>query len=157
MDDLSCKAFVQLADTHVLIGGKFDKSSVLDGEQREFTLRWQFCPATECKAWEGWWLRYDGGATSEWVGFYPRNRYSANGLHDEGSRVDFGGEVAYLQAASHPTTDMGSGQAAAAGFGVHALLRRPRSDEPVAHGGRQVRVFAVPRLQRLRPVRRWHL
>ena len=115
--DLECKAFVQLADTHVLIGGKFDKSSVFDGEQRELTLRWQFCPATECKAWEGWWLRYDGGATSEWVGFYPRSRYSAKGLHDEGSRVDFGGEVAYFQGASHPTTDMGSGQAAAAGFG----------------------------------------
>ena len=115
--DLTCKAFVQLPDTHVLLGGKFDRSSIFDGEQREFTLRWQFCPATECQAWEGWWLRYDGGATSEWIGFYPRARYSAAGLHDQGDRVDFGGEVAYLPGGQHPMTDMGSGQIASAGFG----------------------------------------
>lgn len=115
--DLTCKAFVQLPDTHILLGGKFDRSSIFDGEQREFTLRWQFCPAAECQAWEGWWLRYDGGATSEWVGFYPRARYSAGGLHDQASRIDFGGEVAFIAGGSHPTTDMGSGQTPAAGFG----------------------------------------
>jgi len=115
--DLECKGFVQLANTHVLLGGKFDKSSVFDGEQREFTLRWQFCPAIECQAWQGWWLRYDGGATSEWVGFYPRYRYSSNGLLDEATRVDYGGEVAYFPGGAHPTTDMGSGQIASAGFG----------------------------------------
>jgi hypothetical protein len=115
--DLTCKAFVQLPDTHVLLGGKFDKSSIFDGEQREFTLRWQFCPATECQAWEGWWLRYDGGATSEWVGFYPRARYSGSGLHDQGGSIDFGGEVAFFSGGSHPMTDMGSGQIGSAGFG----------------------------------------
>lgn len=114
--NLECKAFVQLADSRILIGGKFDKTSVFDGEQRELTLRWQFCPATECKAWEGWWLRYDGGATSAWVGFYPRKMFSAKGLYNEGSRLDFGGEVAYAPG-PHPTTGMGSGQIPSAGFG----------------------------------------
>jgi hypothetical protein len=118
--DLTCKAFVQLANTHVLIGGRFDRTSVANGEQREFTLRWQFCPATECKAWEGWWLRYDGGATDEWVGFYPRSRYSANGLHDQGDNLDFGGEVAFKRAAAHTTTNMGSGELPALGFGAAA-------------------------------------
>jgi hypothetical protein len=114
--DLTCKAFVQMADSRILIGGKFDKTSVFAGEQRELTLRWQFCPATECKAWEGWWLRYDGGATSEWVGFYPRAMFNAAGLYNQGSRLDFGGEVAYAPG-PHPTTSMGSGQIPAAGFG----------------------------------------
>ena len=118
--DLQCKAFVQLADSHVLIGGKFDKASALNGEQREFTLRWQLCPASECQDWEGWWLRYDGGATSTWVGFYPRARYNALGLHDAGARLEFGGEVAFKRNATHTTTDMGSGQPGTAGFGVAA-------------------------------------
>ncbi len=116
--DLMCKAFVQLAGTHVLLGGKFDKSSVFDGEQREFTLRWQLCPASECQAWEGWWLRYDGGATSEWVGFYPRSHFGASGaLRDQSDLIEFGGEVTFPPAPSHPTTDMGSGQIPDAGFG----------------------------------------
>jgi hypothetical protein len=116
--DLDCKAFVQLADTHVLLGGKFDKSSIFDGEQREFTLRWQLCPASECQAWEGWWLRYDGGATSEWVGFYPRSHFGASGaLADHGDLIEFGGEVTYAPGPMHPTTDMGSGQVWSAGFG----------------------------------------
>jgi hypothetical protein len=118
--DLGCKAFVQLADSHILIGGKFDKTSTLNGEQREFTLRWQFCPATDCHDWEGWWLRYDGGATSEWVGFYPRGRYASPGLRDAGDRIDFGGEVAFVRGKTHTTTDMGSGQPASGGFGVAA-------------------------------------
>ncbi|MDB4937272.1 MAG: hypothetical protein JWP87_4244 [Labilithrix sp.] len=118
--DLGCKAFVQVADSHVLLGGKFDKTSANNGEQREFTLRWQFCPATECQAWEGWWLRYDGGAMSEWVGFYPRKRYDSPGLRDGGDRIDFGGEVAFVRGAAHTTTDMGSGQPASGGFGVAA-------------------------------------
>jgi Neprosin len=114
--DLTCKAFVLLAGTRVLIGGRFDKASTLNGEQRELTLRWQFCPANECRAWEGWWLRYEGGATAEWVGFYPRSRYSANGLRDQGGRIDFGGEVAFVRGKVHTTTDMGSGQPPAGGF-----------------------------------------
>ena len=115
--DLGCKAFVQLADTHILLGGKFDKASTLHGEQREFKLRWQFCPQTECLGWEGWWLHYDGGSTSEWVGFYPRSRYASPGARDGADRLDFGGEVAFTRGSAHTTTDMGSGQPASAGFG----------------------------------------
>ena len=118
--DLECKAFVQLADSHILLGGKFDKASIPSGEQREFTLRWQFCPATQCRDWEGWWLRYDGGATSEWVGFYPRSRFATTGIHDAGERLEFGGEVAFTRGTTHTTTDMGSGQPPAGGFGVAA-------------------------------------
>ncbi len=118
--DLTCKAFVLLAGTRVLLGGAFDQASVPGGEQREFTLRWQFCPATECRAWEGWWLRYEAGPIAEWVGFYPRNRYSANGLRDKAERIDFGGEVGFVRGKTHTTTDMGSGQLPERGFGSAA-------------------------------------
>jgi hypothetical protein len=118
--NLDCKAFVQLADSHILLGGKFDKTSALNGEQREFTLRWQFCPATDCHDWEGWWLRYDGGAASEWVGFYPRSRYAGTGLGDAGNRIEVGGEVAFTRGMTHTATDMGSGQPPSAGFGLAA-------------------------------------
>lgn len=112
-----CEAFVQMANTRTLIGGKFDKTSTLNGEQREFTLRWQLCPSTECGAWEGWWLRYEGGSTAEWVGFYPRALFSAVGLRDKADRVDLGGEVAFVPGSTHSTVDMGSGQLPSTGFG----------------------------------------
>lgn len=118
--DLTCKAFVLVAGTQVLLGGRFDRASSPNGEQREFTLRWQFCPASECRAWEGWWLRYEGGPTAEWVGFYPRSRYSANGLRDQGGRIDFGGEVGFVRGKAHTTTDMGSGELPERGFGAAA-------------------------------------
>ena len=125
--DVTCKAFVLLPGTHVLLGGTFDLASVQNGEQRELTLRWQFCPATECKAWEGWWLRYEAGPTAEWVGFYPRNRYSANGLRDQADRIDFGGEVGFVRGKTHATTDMGSGQFPERGFGSAAYQTNLRT------------------------------
>ena len=119
--NLECKAFIQLANSRVLIGGKFDKTSVPNGEQRVFRVRYQYCPASQCGDWAGWWLKYEGGTLNEWVGFYPASHYGATGaLHDGADRVDFGGEVYYPRGASHTTTDMGSGQVPTEGFGIAA-------------------------------------
>ena len=121
--DLDCKAFIQLADSHILLGGRFDKVSVMGGEQRVFRLRYQYCPSSECKDWEGWWLHYEGGTLDEWIGFYPSTRFGNGPLHDgSGTRVDFGGEI-FVPAGvhkMHTTTDMGSGQPPSGGFGVAA-------------------------------------
>jgi len=116
--NLSCGAFVQTNNT-VYIGGGFTNYSVPHGgEQREFKLL-LYKDGTN----GSWWLRY--GDT--WVGYWPRTLFDGNGLRDQGSIVDFGGEIVNTQTdGRHTRTDMGSGRWPYEGFAWAAYQRAVR-------------------------------
>ena len=98
--NLTSGAFVQVNNT-VYIGGGFTSYSAVGGQQWEVKLL-LYKDGTEGH----WWLRY--GDT--WVGYWPRSRFDANGLRDQGDRVDFGGEIVNTRTDNrHTRTDMGSG------------------------------------------------
>jgi hypothetical protein len=127
-----CDDFVKMPApiSHVVLDGRIARKSRYLGPQYAFTVRWQLCPAESCGTWEGWWLRYDDGALSEWVGFYPRSRFDAARLADQATRVSFGGEVFRPKASPHTTTDMGSGNFPVQGFGAAAYQRSLRMIAP---------------------------
>jgi len=98
--NLTSGAFVQVNNT-VYIGGGFTNYSSLGGQQWEMKLL-LYKDGTN----GSWWLRY--GDT--WVGYWPRSRFDANGLRDQGDRIDFGGEIVNTRTDNrHTRTDMGSG------------------------------------------------
>jgi Neprosin/Neprosin activation peptide len=115
--NLSCSGFVQVNNT-VYIGGGFTNYSSEGGTQYEFKLLW-YKDGTEGH----WWLKY--GDT--WVGYYPRSLFDANGLRNNGAKVDYGGEIVNKRTDNrHTRTDMGSGNWPYQGFGQAAYQRRIR-------------------------------
>ena len=106
--------FVQVNNTVYITGG-FTHHSSNGGDQWEFKLM-LYKDGTN----GAWWLKY--GDT--WVGYWPRSLFDANGLRDQGSIVDFGGEIVNTQTdGRHTRTDMGSGHWPSEGFG-HAAYQR---------------------------------
>ncbi len=115
--NLSCNGFVQVNNT-VYLGGGFTNYSSQGGAQNEFKLLWY-------KDGTGghWWLKY--GDT--WVGYYPRTLFNANGLQNNSSYVDFGGEIVNDRTDNrHTRTDMGSGFWPYQGYGSAAYQRAVR-------------------------------
>lgn len=112
--NLTCGAFVQTNNT-VYIGGAFSQYSQLGGAQWEIKLLWYKDGPNG-----HWWLRYG----NTWVGYYPRTLFDANGLRDQASLVDFGGEIIDKRTnGRHTYTDMGSGHWPYEGFGYAAYQR----------------------------------
>ncbi|MDH3194375.1 MAG: neprosin family prolyl endopeptidase [Acidimicrobiia bacterium] len=78
-----------------------------------------------------WWV----SAFGEWAGYYPYceggdarpcdkgTLFSASGIRDEASRLDWYGEVYDSSAPLSTSTDMGSGEFANAGFNRAAYIR----------------------------------
>jgi hypothetical protein len=115
--NLSCNGFVQ-TNNSVYIGGGFNNYSTAGGGQWEFKMLW-YKDGTEGH----WWLRY--GDT--WVGYYPRTLFDNNGLRNNASRVDFGGEIVNKRTDNrHTRTDMGSGHWPYEGYGQAAYQRGVR-------------------------------
>jgi hypothetical protein len=113
----SCSGFVQIDNTVYLSGG-FTNYSSEGGTQYEFKLLW-YKDGTEGH----WWLKYQ----DKWVGYYPRTLFDDNGLRNNGSKVDFGGEIVNNRTDNrHTRTDMGSGNFPYLGFGSAAYQRRIR-------------------------------
>jgi hypothetical protein len=85
------------------------------------------------RLWEGnWWVK----AAGEWAGYYPHCKgwqwyapcpsgtlFSASGIRDEASRLDWYGEVFDSSAPAATTTDMGSGRFASEGWSRAAYFR----------------------------------
>jgi len=115
--NLDCSAFVQ-TDNSIVIGGPWNTYSSVGGAQYAPKL------LLYKDGYSGsWWLRYG----DKWVGYWPRARFDANGLRDQGAKVDFGGEIIDRQVNSvHTSTDMGSGGFPSAGFGYAAYQRALR-------------------------------
>jgi hypothetical protein len=76
---------------------------------------------------EAWWLQVNG----RWIGYYPTYLYSAKGLHDRATIIDFGGEIVNANKAAfppahpywHTTTAMGTGAFPDAGLGAASYQR----------------------------------
>ena len=117
--NLTCSGFVQVSNS-IYIGGAFTNISAHPHPSPawEFNIRWQKDGTSG-----HWWLKY--GDT--WVGYYPRSLFDGNGLRDQASEVDFGGEIIDEQPGGrHTKTDMGSGHFPADGFGYAAYQRQIR-------------------------------
>jgi hypothetical protein len=142
-----CGRFVKMASSQIVLDGAFTATSVQGGPQYIFTLRWQFCPASTCDAWAGWWLKYETAAFQEWVGFYPRGLFDSARLADGATQVSFGGEVYQLALDPHTSTDMGSGRFPDEGFRASAYQRSLRmiSPENMWQPITDERVFSVER------------
>jgi len=64
-----------------------------------------------------WWLWVNGA----YVGYYPRNLYSAAGVRDHADTTSFGGEITdHENLGLHTSTQMGSGYTPSSGFGFAA-------------------------------------
>ncbi len=98
--------------------------STVNGTQFEFGI--------EARLHQGnWWV----GAFGEWAGYYPHceggdaqpcdtgTLFSASGIRDEASRMDWFGEVFDSSAPAATSTDMGSGEFANGGYGRAAYIR----------------------------------
>lgn len=115
--NLSTGDFVQVNNS-VYIGGGFTNYSSLNGTQ--YTIKLMILKDHENG---DWWLKY--GDT--WVGYWPRSLFDANGLHNQSSNIDFGGEIVNTQTDSrHTKTDMGSGYWPYQGYGYAAFHRNVR-------------------------------
>jgi hypothetical protein len=93
----------------------------------------QYSLDVEVRLWQGnWWV----WAAGEWAGYYPMcvgggasapcasgTLFSANGIRDQADRVDWYGEVFDSTSPAPTSTDMGSGQFAATGWGQAAYFR----------------------------------
>lgn len=106
--DKGCSVFVQLTGTQTTLGGTWSVFSSLGGSQYDVTVRFQFCPVSQCGASAGWWLYYSDANISEYVGYYPQSLFDSAGLQDQARFIRFGGEVAWAGGTPHTTTDMGS-------------------------------------------------
>jgi hypothetical protein len=115
--NLSCSGFVQVNNS-IHIGGGFANYSSEGGSQYAFKFLWYK------DGREGhWWLRYE----DTWVGYYPRTLFDTNGLRNDASNVDFGGEIVNLKTDNrHTRTDMGSGNWPYQGYGSTAYQRSVR-------------------------------
>ena len=115
--NLSCSGFVQV-NNNIHIGGGFSNYSSDGGTQYAFKLLWYK------DGREGhWWLRYQ----DTWVGYYPRTLFDTNGLRNDASYVDFGGEIVNRKTDNrHTRTDMGSGNWPYQGYGATAYQRAVR-------------------------------
>ncbi len=126
-----CGRFIKMPSSKIVLDGRFSSTSEYKGAQLVFTMRWQLCPTSTCGDWAGWWLNYEAGGYSEWVGYYPRSLFDAARLADAANQVSFGGEVYQpALATSHTTTDMGSGRFPSEGFGAAAYQRSLRLIAP---------------------------
>jgi len=115
--NLLCSGFVQ-TDNSVVIGGGFNEYSQAGGTQTTFKIRIQKSSITA-----DWWLRYEGGGTNVWVGYWPRSLFNSSGLANQASVLDFGGEIIDANTTRHTHTDMGSGYWPSDGFGYSAYTR----------------------------------
>lgn len=70
-----------------------------------------------------WWVSVD----NEWVGYYRGSLFSASGIRDKASRIDWYGEVYDVSAPSATSTDMGSGKFASEGYKKAAYFRNMAS------------------------------
>jgi hypothetical protein len=110
--NLDCGRFVQTSSS-VVIGGKFANYSVTGGAQHEFEAAFLRTGSPAA-----WWLYIAGQP----VGYYPLNLFDFNGILNQASTIDFGGEIIddRTKHAAHTTTDMGSGAYPSAGYGFAA-------------------------------------
>lgn len=105
--NLDCKAFVQ-HDKSIMLGGEFDKYSVVGRAQQEFQLR--------AFLYNGnWWIYYNGIA----VGYYPGKLWGNANLAKGSNGILFGGET--TGTTSWPP--MGSGNWPSGGFKQAAYQR----------------------------------
>jgi len=112
--NLTTGAFVQVNNT-VYIGGGFTNYSSLGGSQYTIKIL-LYKDGTNGH----WWLRYG----NTWVGYWPRNRFDANGLRNQADRIDYGGEIVNTRPNNrHTRTDMGSGHWPYEGYGYAAYQR----------------------------------
>jgi hypothetical protein len=114
----SCGDFVQLSSTYyptMTLG----PISTIGGAQYEVNMHWAKAGDTG-----SWWLSVQG----QWVGYYPRSLYTA--AANRASLIDYGGEIIDRQTGGrHTTTDMGSGEFAAAGWTRAAFMRLIRYND----------------------------
>ena len=95
-------AFVQTDNSWVL-GGAFQKTSVVAGEQPGFMMQWRLDPA------QGrWWLILQGTGDPVALGYFPTAIFGGGPLSSAAESVDFGGEVCG-EAGLNQTGPMGSG------------------------------------------------
>ena len=112
--NLSTGDFVQVNNS-VYIGGGFTDYSAINGSQYHIKLL-----IYKDGARGDWWLRY--GDT--WVGYWPRSVFDTKGLYNEGSIIDFGGEIVNVRTDSrHTNTNMGSGYWPYQGYGYSSYHR----------------------------------
>ncbi|WP_344447627.1 neprosin family prolyl endopeptidase, partial [Kitasatospora nipponensis] len=109
------EGWVQVADT-IHPGALLSRTSELDGPQRILRLKVQL--------WEGnWWVK----VKDTWIGFYPADLFSTDGLRSEAAAVKWYGEVADSKADSVTTrTDMGNGHGPYEGWQRCAYMHSPR-------------------------------
>jgi Neprosin len=80
----------------------------------------QYSLDVEVRLYQGnWWIK----AAGQWAGYYPGWLFSASGIRDSASRLDWYGEVYDSTAPAPTSTDMGSGKFASAGYGYAAYFR----------------------------------
>ncbi|MBO0612411.1 neprosin family prolyl endopeptidase [Thiothrix fructosivorans] len=111
-----CGKFVQ-TNNAIVLGGKFSNYSSTNGNQYEITLRWQRDSVNG-----NWWLKYG----DMWVGYYPSKLFDSNGLKNQASSVDWGGEILDAVDKAHTSTDMGSGAFPQLGYKKAAYTRNIR-------------------------------
>jgi hypothetical protein len=96
-------------DNVIFPGSTFAPLSVIDGEQRKISLRYQLFNGN-------WWL----GCQDRWVGYYPARLFMGNQstfstLGDHADEIAFWGEVS-TRSGLQSGTDMGSGRFPAEGW-----------------------------------------
>jgi len=102
-------AFVQTDNSWVL-GGAFQKTSVVAGDQPGFMMQWRLDPA------QGrWWLVLQGTGDPVALGYFPTAIFGGGPLSNAAESVDFGGEVC-SEAGSNQAGPMGSGSHATTGW-----------------------------------------
>ena len=114
------KGWVQV-DAHLHPGSTFAPLSAVDGQQKQITIQYQLRGGN-------WWFAAQG----VWMGYYPASLYAkppkpgqpvstANTLGDHADNIGFWGEV-FDPDFTPPSTQMGSGEFAADGFGWSAYM-----------------------------------
>jgi hypothetical protein len=114
------KGWVQV-DAHLHPGSTFAPLSAVDGQQKQITIQYQLRDGA-------WWFAAQG----VWMGYYPASLFAkapapgkpvstVNTLGDHADNIGFWGEV-FDPDFNPPSTQMGSGEFAADGFGWSAYL-----------------------------------
>ena len=111
--DLECSGFVQV-DHSIAIGSRLSVYSQIGGSQYEMQMA-----LIREQTVGNWWLQING----KWIGYWPNSLFDSNGIKDQGSTVDAGGEIVQDNSTRHTTTDMGSGRFASEGWSKAAFQR----------------------------------
>jgi hypothetical protein len=114
--NLDCKGFVQ-TNANVILGSAFSPVSTIGGIQYEIKLMYY----RDVTKTQNWWLMVG----DQWVGYYPNSLYNAQGIANQSSIIDYGGEIVNSATGGvHTTTQMGSGRFPTEGYQYAAYIRQ---------------------------------